>query len=280
MGHLFAEPLVWFPQSCLLCPLTAWSDVVVADAREVEERQRAHEYLRSLTVLPGVWLVIRLDGDGFSGLTETCFEKPFDAGFRDVMVAATKYVQQELGARFAYTASDEISLLFDPSFARYGRGVEKLLSLSAGMASAAFTHEAKLPARFDSRIWAGANVSDVVEYFSWRQSDASRNALNGWCYWTLRKSGDSAKRVTERLRGASTSDKNELLFQHGVNFSKVPAWQRRGVGLWWEPYETTGHDPIRDVPVVAIRRRLRIDDDLPMRQGFRDLVRRVIIQQN
>ncbi|WP_020524067.1 hypothetical protein [Catelliglobosispora koreensis] len=115
-----------------------------------------------------------------------------------------------------------------------------------------------------------------MDYFSWRQADAARNALNGWCYWTLRENGQSQSQATERLRRATTSDKNELLFEHGINFSKVPAWQRRGVALWWENYDKAGHDPVRGADVIATRRRLTVNRDLPMRQEYRDLVKQVI----
>jgi len=29
----------------------------------------------------------------------------------------------------------------------------------------------------------------------------------------------------------SIAGKNELLFQHGVNFNDLPLWQKRGIGL-------------------------------------------------
>ncbi len=63
---------------------------------------------------------------------------------------------------------------------------------------------------------AGVGVADVVDYFSWRQADAARCALNGWCYWTLRKAGQSRQQATAALERASTADKNELLFGHGI----------------------------------------------------------------
>jgi tRNA(His) 5'-end guanylyltransferase len=44
--------------------------------------------------------------------------------------------------------------------------VEKLVSISAGIGSAAFTRAVGEPAHFDSRLWLGTTVADVVEYFS------------------------------------------------------------------------------------------------------------------
>jgi tRNA(His) 5'-end guanylyltransferase len=147
------------------------------------------------------------------------------------MVAAAAELLTELGGRYAYTESDEISVLLDPGWALFGRSVEKLVSISASVATAAFTMATGAPGTFDSRVWLGTSVDDVIDYFSWRMADAGRCALNGWCYWTLRAGSESARAATAAMAGLDVSGKNELLFARGINFADVPAWQRRGIGL-------------------------------------------------
>ena len=116
----------------------------------------------------------------------------------------------------------------------------------------------------------------VVDYFRWRQEDAHRNALNAHCYWKLRKEGRDAVEATEALRGATTADKNELLFQRGVNFNDLPTWQKRGVGVAFEDYEKDGYDPQRGVAVRVKRRRLAADLELPIGEGYAEYVRRLV----
>ncbi|MFC0431790.1 tRNA(His) guanylyltransferase Thg1 family protein [Kutzneria buriramensis] len=237
--------------------------------REFEARQREREWFHGLVVPRGSWPIIRVDGRGFSNFTEERFDKPFDERFSRLMVDTARAMLTEFGARYVYTESDEISLLLPADTNVFGRGVEKIVSLTAGLASAVFTHGMGEPATFDSRIWLGNNRGDVLDYFSWRQADATRCALNGWCYWTLRKAGRTSRQADKAIEGKNAAAKNELLYEEGINFNEVPAWQRRGIGLWLEEFERPGHDPITGEDVVATRRRVRVERELPMKDDYR-----------
>jgi tRNA(His) guanylyltransferase len=115
-----------------------------------------------------------------------------------------------------------------------------------------------------------------MDYFRWRQADATRCALNGWCYWTLRSSGESARSATALLDGRSVAYKNELLFQYGINFNELPTWQRRGTGMYWEDYEKPGFDPVREQEVVVKRRRIKVDEELPMKDAYDEFLSRLL----
>jgi len=117
-----------------------------------------------------------------------------------------------------------------------------------------------------------------VDYFRWRNEDAARNALSGWCCWTLRKDGQSERQATKRLLGLSVSQKNELLFQYGINFNDLPDWQKRGIGLYWEEYDKPSVNPITNEEITVRRRRIRTDYDLPMKDDYDQFVRSIISQ--
>jgi len=135
---------------------------------DFDERMRAQEYFHALRVLPGTWIIIRVDGRGFSRFTEARFEKPFDPAFHTLMQQTAQNLFVELQGVYAYTESDEISLLLCPEWKLFDREVEKLVSISAGIASATFTLACQQAAHFDSRLWLGVDVAQVIDYFHWR----------------------------------------------------------------------------------------------------------------
>lgn len=248
---------------------------------DLDKKMRVFETAADLCVLPGMFMVARLDGRSFTRLTkDVCrFEAPFDVRFRDLMVATTEALMT-CGFRvlYAYTESDEISLLFGPEEQLFGRKLRKYNSTLASEASAQFSLKLGRPACFDCRVSQLPTLELVIDYFRWRNEDAARNALNAWCYWTLRKNGLSEQQATQRLLGLSVSRKNELLFQYGINFNRLPNWQKRGVGLYWEEYDKLSINPKTNREVTARRRRIRTDFDLPMKHEYDRFVRSIIPQ--
>lgn len=239
---------------------------------ELDTRMRIYEEYDDRCVLPGMYIVARLDGRGFTRLTKELhkFEAPFDIKFRNLMIATCEHLMTNCGFEFVYgyTESDEISLLFSPEDNSFGRKIRKYNSVLAGEASAKFSLLLGGKGCFDCRICELPNKQLVIDYFRWRNEDAHRNALNSHCYWALRKSGKSGASAANLLKSMRTSDKNELLFQHGINYNELPAWQRRGSGLYWETYQKEGLNKLTGEKVQATRRRLKHDFELPMKEEY------------
>jgi tRNA(His) 5'-end guanylyltransferase len=246
---------------------------------ELDQRMRIFETADDHCVLPGIFMVARLDGRSFTRLTKELhpFKAPFDERMRDYMIETTRHLMQ-CGFRviYGYTQSDEISLLFHPDENSLGRKLRKFNSILAGEASAKFSLLLGDLAAFDCRISQLPQAKDAVDYFRWRNEDAHRNALNGHCYWMLRQQGKSATEATGHLKRLSTADKNELLFTYGINFNDLPNWQKRGVGLLWEAYSKEGTNPLTGEVTVAVRRRIRVDLDLPMKDEYSAFIRDII----
>lgn len=167
--------------------------------------------------------ILRLDGRAFHTLTRSCL-KPFDVGFAEVLnFVALQLLEEIQNARFAYLQSDEISfLLIDynkfNSQQWFGGNIQKIVSVSASLAGALFSEQFGRMGAFDSRIFV-IPERDVSNYFIWRQRDWERNSIQ-----MLAQSHYSHN----QLNGKSNDDMQEMIFQKGDNWSKLPTMWKRG----------------------------------------------------
>ncbi len=246
---------------------------------ELDTQMRVFETTNDLYVLPGIFMVARVDGRSFTRLTKEVFkfEAPFDPVFRDHMVATLQHLMQSgFKVVYGYTQSDEISLLLDLEDVTFDRKLRKLNSVLAGEASAKLSSLLGTVAAFDCRISQLPNINLVVDYFRWRNSDAHRNALSAHSYWMLRKQGLSGRSANSKIEHLTTADKNELLFENGINFNDLPSWQKRGVGCYWETYMKEGFNPISNQQVFTERQRIKVDLELPMYEEYSGFIRNLI----
>ena len=238
---------------------------------ELDAKMRVYESAHDFCIPPELYMVARIDGRSFTRLTREAhqFEAPFDIRFRDYMVETVKHLMN-CGFRvsYGYTESDEISLLFHLDETLFGRKLRKYQSVLAGEASAKFSLLLGDIGAFDCRISQLPNKALVVDYFRWRGEDAHRNALNAHCYWMMRENGKSAGEATSFLSGKSIADKNEYLFQNGVNFNEIPNWQKRGIGFYWEDYENAGANPVTGEETKTKRHLIKVDMELPMKDAY------------
>lgn len=238
---------------------------------DLDKKLRIYETAHDICVLPGIYIVARIDGRSFTKLTKQKhkFKAPFDDKFRDFMVETTIHLMKcGFNVIYGFTESDEISLLFDINETAFSRKHRKFNSILSGEASAKFSTLIGSVASFDCRLSELPNRQLVVDYFRWRNEDAHKNALNAYCYWKLREDNYSKGEATKRIEKVSTADKNELLFTYGINFNDIPKWQKRGIGLYWTDIEKEGFNPKTKEQVIVKRRQLKVDYELPMKDEY------------
>lgn len=251
---------------------------------ELDTIMRQYETGHDRCIPDEEYIVVRLDGRGFSTVTQR-FEKPFDAGFAETMVRVTKHL---FGIGFdvvyGYVQSDEISILLHPNDKTFNRKDRKILSVMAGEASAVFSAAMGFPAAFDSRISQLPTLETVIDYFRWRQEDSRRNSLNAYCYWTLRKAGMNKRKATSVLENQSIADKKLLLLGHGIDYDgnkiggyKVPLSQINGIGVQWTYVQKNGFNPITKEYTTVYRKQLKVLDRLPISVEYNTLLHNLFV---
>lgn len=224
--------------------------------KSLEARMKAYEKAYKYIVTPKSYVIIRLDGKNFSKYTKNLV-KPFDTDLSDAMNQTAQALCDEFNCKFAYTQSDEISLVIteignleaDPIF---GNSLQKLCSLTASVATAKFNEvrnkqflqifvgermgkvsplEVELPkqAFFDARVFVVPNADEVLNHMIWRQQDCTRNSIS--------MAGQSVFSHKE-LQGLNGGQVQEKLFTDAsINWNDYPTKFKRGIVVYKETYK-------------------------------------------
>ncbi len=181
-------------------------------------------------LLPLIPVIARLDGKGFSKFTKG-LKRPYDERLSKLMVETTKYLVKETNANCGYTQSDEITLVWyseDHESKIYFDGrIFKMISDLASMASVFFNSKLaeylpekkdKMP-RFDCRVFSVPTLSEAVNAFYWREKDATKNSIS---------MASQAFYSPSQLLGKHSGEKQEMIFQKGVNWNDYPSFFKRG----------------------------------------------------
>ena len=183
-----------------------------------------------IKMLPRIPVIARLDGKGFSKFTKG-LKRPYDERLSNLMIETVKYLVKETNANCGYTQSDEITLMWytdkpDSSIYFDGRLFKMIGDLSA-MASVYFNRRLeeflpekadKMP-RFDARVYNVPTLDESVNSFLWREQDATKNSIS---------MAAQAFYSHKQLMGKNGNDKQEMLFEKGVNWNDYPALFKRG----------------------------------------------------
>jgi tRNA(His) guanylyltransferase len=197
--------------------------------------------------------IIRIDGKAFHTYTKG-LQRPFDSGLMEDMNKTTEYLCQNIqGAKFGYVQSDEISILITDydditTHAWFDGNLQKMASIAASLATAKFNQlrmqrayqnievdpmehgptaydmsifgvlDTKL-AMFDARVFQIPYQEEVLNYFIWRQQDATRNSIS-----SVAQSLYSHK----ELNGKKTNEMQEMIFQREINWNDYTPREKRG----------------------------------------------------
>lgn len=201
------------------------------DKSSLGDRMKQYEAVSKNKLIKRVPVIVRIDGKAFSSLTKKLgFKKSYNETFIDKMMKTAQAVMKEMqGCKFCYGQSDEISFLLTDyrtigTQGWFDYGINKMVSISASVASVAMSSmiidtEQCLRAYFDSRAF-NVPKDEVVNYFIWRQQDATRNAIQmaGQEYFSHRA-----------LQKKSCNEIQEMLFQReGINFNDYSPLRKRG----------------------------------------------------
>jgi tRNA(His) guanylyltransferase len=202
---------------------------------ELGDRMKSNYEDRTRYSLPRrTYTILRLDGKAFHTYTRG-LNKPFDNDLsEDIDGAIIDRLPHIQGAKFAYTQSDEISILVTDfglpgTSAWFDGNLQKMVSVSSSILTAHFNSRRQIRgisklknegiggvgnfiehAYFDCRAFTIPDKIEVMNYFRWRQQDCCRNSMS-----MVAQSKFSHK----ELQGKSQSQMHDMLHNIGVNWA-------------------------------------------------------------
>lgn len=264
------------------------------------DRFKAYENCYRIYLPKRQAVIVRVDGRAFHSFTKG-FARPYDIEFAAAMhKTALKLAENISGCKFAYTQSDEITLVLtdyenintEPWF---GNNLQKIVSISAAMASIFFkesfnesiedeyvdhylngkvgdekyqllmkhseAYNNKLCV-FDSRVFIIPR-EEIVNCLYWRQTDCIRNSIQ-----LLGQANFSHN----QLQGKNCNEIQEMLWQEkNINWANEPNWFKNGVAIYKKPMKVEHLLP-DGTTVTVERNKWFIDKNIPVFTQNRDFV--------
>jgi len=226
----------------------------------------------STKLIPRLPVICRLDGRSFSSFTKG-LKRPYDERLTKLMIETTKYLIGETNANCGYHQSDEISLVwyneeYDSQMIFNGK-IFKITSTLASMATGFFNknlssyipEKSHLIPTFDCRVFNVPTLEEAANAFLWRELDATKNSI------TMAASHYYSHKF---LMGKNSSEKQELLFQKGINWNDYPDHFKRGTYIQRKrvltKYSTS------DIQKLPERHQARVDPNLEIERWVVDKV--------
>ena len=230
---------------------------------ELGDRMKNQYENRTRFYLPRrTYTIIRLDGKSFHTYTKH-LKKPFDFDLcKDIDDAIIAMLPEIQGVQFAYTQSDEISLLLTDfalptTDAWFDGNIQKMVSVAASILTAEFNQRRyirrmeEIPdkdmskmdgvevgclmltgdiAYFDGRVFTIPDRTEVMNYFIHRNQDCARNSVSMVAQSVF---------PHKELQGKSTQEMQEMLMtQKGINWLTYDEALKNGRLIIKENYTT------------------------------------------
>lgn len=230
--------------------------------KSLAERMKEYEDAYRFYLPKRMPIIIRIDGKSFHTLLGGA-EKPFDNKFMLAMNKVGKKLFEEIsGTMFLYIQSDEFNLFlntyqslgYEPYF---DNNLQKLVSISASIASAEFNREYDRFGVFDARAFI-LPKEEVINYFIWRQQDWIRNSLT-----MLARSHFSHRELEDK----NSSQIHDMLFlEKEVNWADLPDHLKNGRVIYRK--EINKND--------VIRNEINLDQNIPIFTKNREFLEKYI----
>lgn len=200
---------------------------------ELSKRMKMYEKMNSyqFSCVHEKPVIARIDGRCFSSFTKS-FDQPFDEEFSEAMIHTTKKLLNETCARFGYTQSDEISLVFFADSENqdiwFSGKQQKMASQLAALATLYFYKFGmdKFPYKirdkepsFDCRVFVVPSPAEACNYLIWREKDAVKNSISSYARHFF---------STKKLMGVNSSSKIKMLEDIGEDWNEIKKEFRNG----------------------------------------------------
>lgn len=197
------------------------------DGMSIGERMKFNYEFPFLFRLPHrLPIIIRIDGKSFHSLARKMkWKKPFDLDFVSSMQnVALELCKEIMNVKLVYLQSDEASfLLVDYKEIQtqpwFRNEIQKLCSVTAGLASAKMSLLFGREAAFDARVFVIPPL-EVCNYFIWRQRDWIRNSIQ------MAARANFSQKQIHGLKSNELQDK--LWTEKNINWNDYPIFLRRG----------------------------------------------------
>jgi tRNA(His) 5'-end guanylyltransferase len=234
------------------------------------------EVLADRELMPGYASVAQLRPQASPGgaSSQNGAAQAADVAFAKMMVkAASHLLAARVGAVYAFAEREQIAVVLagGPQEGR-GRDAKDALLRLVAEASAKMSLLAGVVVPFEGRLYEFPSRELAVQYFRWRQDQSRASALDRLCVFLLTKEGGALPEARTRVDGMPEADKVELLRKGEIAFDALPAWQRRGIGV----YLRDGDAEPAAAGAGPAGPRLIVDPHLPTADAYSDYVKRFL----